>query len=294
MKRIILLLISVLVFGSCKNKIVIFDQKFSQKDICADLGYGKKCNPFPYGTPFFFNFQRPSIPVGDSLSANSSTISELLCQFLGGVLVNDYMIAPSQVTLQDDWVYVFEPIKLEREVTTISQIEFKTLIKDVMTNSNLDSSLENEIFAFGRKYFNDNITIELFYHSINLNGNWYNDFMTGDTNAIKVNTYNNTKEVRNNRYNPFSKKCIAFNKVNDKTHFIGGIGAIEYRVSNLEEFKVQFEAKFGNSLGQIAVAEISANIVREVQTKISVPKRLDVVFASFFSPKCPCTKKVIR
>ena len=293
MRKIIYVLAIFFLLLSCKSKILIMGEKISQNDICVDLGYGTKCNPFPYGNSFFMNLQRSSIPI-DTTSSFQNNIGKILSQFIGGQLINDNLITPNQINLKKDWYYVHSPIKLDQEFVKKNNIEVDIPLNEIIENiliteklnvlekKELKEKIENSYKRFSQSKGN----IELLYHSVNLSGNWYNDLIKGDVDAKSIVTYNKVCVKKNSK----SGKCEKYgfrNKLNDENKFIGGIGAIEYKVSKLDSLQSNIKTELKSNFGIEVAEKLSIKFTNEVQrnTTISAPKRLDVVFISTLNPK---------
>jgi len=123
------------------------------------------------------------------------------------------------------------------------------------------------------------------YHSINLSGDWYNSVLSDDSDAKSLLTSNRKclKKSTDGKCKEFSYN----NKLNDNNKFIGGIGAIEYKIRRLDSLQSILKAELKSNLGIPIAEKLSAKFTNEVirNTTISAPKRLDVVFVSTLNPK---------
>jgi len=292
MKKTTFLVLTLILLISCKSKILILGEKISQKDICLDLGYGNRCNPFPYGESFFMNLQRASIPIEET-DLTENKIKNLLYKFIGGQLINGKLITPNQIDLKDEWYYSHSPIKLDQSFVKKKdfqvEIPLDEIIESIIATENLTASEEKQvkdkIENSYKNYSESKGTIELLYHSINLSGDWYNSVLSDDSDAKSLLTSNRKclKKSTDGKCKEFSYN----NKLNDNNKFIGGIGAIEYKIRRLDSLQSILKAELKSNLGIPIAEKLSAKFTNEVirNTTISAPKRLDVVFVSTLNPK---------
>ena len=112
-----ILFLSAIILVACKT-VRIHGEPIKQSELCSELGYGKKCNPLPYGTSLILDKTRWSIPINPNLDSDKKDdeYKEIITSFLGGQIINTKLLTPSTDTIDESWVdYHYGPLKLDRK-----------------------------------------------------------------------------------------------------------------------------------------------------------------------------------
>ena len=282
MKALALILISSLLLAC--TSVRIHGEPIKQSSLCSELGYGKECNPLPYGTSLILDKTRWSIPVDPNLDLDDkeSVYEKIITTFLGGQIINTKLLTPSIQSIDKYWIdYHYGPLNLERKFEKTFTLDIEVPINEILTQLlsantiSLDDSekAKEELESSFKKFTNSKGTIKLIYHTAKLNGNWYNAMQSGNPIARKLVSYKN-----------LNKKNIYKNDLGDEFSYIGGIGVIEYNVTKTDSlsklFKAALEQKVGlsNELSLSLATKLTNEVTRTTSTQ--VPNRLDVVFVS--------------
>ena len=265
------------------EKIRILGTDISQKDLCVELGEGKFCNPFPYGGSVVLNKRRwvfPSIVKGDTLD-----IVEISKKYIGGLFVNKNLPVMAEENIQNHYetknFYDIHSssISLTLKDSILKTLDFNASIENIISalkkkikddNEQISNEEEKEVKESLKNYFsrkrNEGIEVNLVYHSIKLNGNWYRAAMDGDLLATKILNIENVSPIPG----PLSR---------DSRRFISGMGIIEYSASISESFDKDLRLNTGKIVSKYLELQLQNQLQRSLNSVI--PSKYDLLIVSY-------------
>ncbi|QCW99942.1 hypothetical protein FGM00_07455 [Aggregatimonas sangjinii] len=297
MKNYVFLIVLLVHFSSChaQKKILVLGTKFKQSDLCAELGFAKHCNPFPYGTPLVLQKRRWCFPTKEK-SKNRTTndetldIHDIAHKYIGGIMVNQKLPVPAADHLQKafkekEYIDIHKAsVRITLKDSIINTFDIKGSIDNILSAAvageivGLEkfiegnfSKVENELSQIYSRIKRKGMRINLVYHSIKLNGNWYKEALNQNPTAIEV--LDTTKIKNPLRKHPYLK--------NDRLAFIGGMGIIEYDVSSVIDLDKDLDLGIDKTLESILKIQVKRELEREIE-KV-VPSKYDLVFVSLLA-----------
>lgn len=289
MKNIIYPILALLLISCGATKIEILGRNITQKDFCPELGDGKICNPFPYGTPTILQNTRWAFPRSDK-NGDSLSIETIAKTYIGGLFVNDVLPSEADDDIQNEY--------FKRNYIDIHTGSTKIKVKDsLVENFSIDISVQNIVNAIAASKINtitdllnshqqtvenelkqkfenikkEGVTLNLIYHSVKLNGTWFKDFLNNDPLASRVKDSDSLKiKIDLNPILKDSKK--------EKLSYIGGLGIIQYDGSHLKGIERELDLSVPKALNEYIQSEYKKEIMRNFIK--SVPYKFDLVLVS--------------